>query len=89
MERSQHQSSYLAGSVACGEKPMQKQVFWQDQRPNRAPTLEQSVLETLQPMEKTHAGGVCEELKPVGRTHNGEFLEGFSPVGGTPSQSRG
>lgn len=33
--------------------------------------LEQSVSEGLQPVERTHIGGICEELQPVGEVHGG------------------
>jgi len=40
-------------------------------------------------MERTHAGAVLEKLQPVGRSHLGGVHEGLYPMGVTPPWSRG
>lgn len=46
--------------------------------------LEQSVPESLDPVEGTHTDEIHEELQPMGRTHIGEVRGGLSPMGRIP-----
>lgn len=80
--------------------PMQEQAFGRSWGPQarthtevgfleepvvcRGTTLEQSVLEGLYPMARSHAGAVSETLQPVGRTHVGEVNEELRPMVRTP-----
>jgi len=74
-------SRILAAPVTLWrEEPTLEQVCWQDLRTCGGPTLEHSLLEVLNPVERTHA----EELQPMGRTHVGGVCGELSPVCVTP-----
>ena len=84
------------GSGSCGtcrpverEEPTLKHVCCQYSWPHGGLSVEPSVPEGLQHVERILAGAVGEELRPTGRTHIGEVCGGLSPVGGTPWWSRG
>jgi len=55
-----------APARTCGpverEKPMLKQICWQNLRPHGGPTMEQPAAEGLHPIEGTHTGVVCEKF---------------------------
>lgn len=46
------------------------------------PMLDQSILEGLYPMYRTHSGAVHQELQPMGRTDVGGVCRGLYLMGG-------